>query len=75
MYVCTIYVVVINACMCMYRWWVIYVCMYACTYDADLGHGDFLYEYFGELISTKELNHRMLSYVKKKHLYVMQVRF
>lgn len=35
--------------------------------------GDFLYEYLGELISTKELNNRMQNYIKMKHLYVMQV--
>ena len=48
---------------------IMYVCM-----QTDLVKGDFLYEYVGELISTKDLNHRMQGYVKKKHLYVMQVR-
>lgn len=44
------------------------------TQRSIIAIGQFLHEYFGEILSAKDLNERMKAYVKKKHLYVMQVR-
>jgi [histone H3]-lysine36 N-trimethyltransferase len=41
--------------------------------NEDLKPGQFVYEYYGELISLKELNRRMNESVSERHLYAMQL--